>query len=123
MPPTRVVAPLLVTRNPNATENPPVIAAFKQLVAGAGADDAGMAEPRMRSAGKLSWRSRHARAQAREQRKLLTPELVPGVDELAARYNAHAAAALSDQRRRSGLAPPEDGARWTGAKSLPAVGL
>jgi transposase len=63
-----------------------------------------------------------------------TSKLVPGVEELAARYNAHGAAALGDQRRRNGRtasvlteavlaalaerlrAPPEDGGRWTGAK-------
>ena len=60
------------------------------------------------------------------------------VEQLAARYNAHGPAALGDQRRRNGRAasvltaavlaalaerlrtPPEDGGRWTGAKSLPA---
>jgi Winged helix-turn helix len=57
-----------------------------------------------------------------------------GVEELAARYNAHGPDALGDQRRRNGRAasvltpallaalserlraPPEDGGRWTGPK-------
>jgi hypothetical protein len=60
------------------------------------------------------------------------------VEQLAARYNAHGPEALGDQRRRNGRAasvltpallaalaerlraPPDDGGRWTGAKSLPA---
>ena len=63
-----------------------------------------------------------------------TSKLVPEVDELAARYNAHGPDALGDQRRRNGRAasvltaavleaitkrlrtPPEDGGRWTGTK-------
>ena len=60
------------------------------------------------------------------------------VAELAARYNAHGPDTLGDQRRHNGRAAsvlteavlealverlrtlPEDGGRWTGAKSLPA---
>jgi hypothetical protein len=66
-----------------------------------------------------------------------TSRLVPGVEELAGRYNAGGPDALGDQRRRNGRAasvrtaallaalaerlkaPPEEGGRWSGPKSLP----